>query len=70
MLGQALENEVAHFQTRLHRIEDGHRLELARLKKEVEYHKRLRQVNGWKGYLIIRMHHLATACFAVELRAL
>ncbi|KAG2489480.1 hypothetical protein HYH03_012116 [Edaphochlamys debaryana] len=40
---QSLENEVAHFQTRLHRIEDGHKLELSRLKKEVEYHKRLRQ---------------------------
>ncbi len=47
---QGLEAEVTHFQSRLHRIEDGHRLELARLKKEVEYHKRLRQVGrrgGW-----------------------
>ncbi|PNW70869.1 hypothetical protein CHLRE_17g736900v5 [Chlamydomonas reinhardtii] len=47
---QALENEVAHFQTRLHRIEDGHRLELARLKKEVEYHKRLRQGADQRSY--------------------
>ncbi len=46
---QALENEVTHFQARHHRIEDGHRLELARLKKEVEYHKRLRQVGGSGG---------------------
>ncbi|EFJ45563.1 hypothetical protein VOLCADRAFT_94010 [Volvox carteri f. nagariensis] len=45
-----LENEVAHFQARQHRIEDGHRLELARLKKEVEYHKRLRQAADQRSY--------------------
>ncbi|GLC55905.1 hypothetical protein PLESTB_001042600 [Pleodorina starrii] len=47
---QTLENEVAHFQSRLHRIEDGHRLELNRLKKEVEYHKRLRQASDQRSY--------------------
>lgn len=30
-------------QGRLQRIEDTHRLEISRLKKEVDYHKRLRQ---------------------------
>ncbi|GIL69459.1 hypothetical protein Vretimale_13572 [Volvox reticuliferus] len=47
---QGLENEVAHFQSRQHRIDDGHRLELARLKKEVEYHKRLRQAADQRSY--------------------
>ncbi len=44
LVPQNLETEVLHFQSRLHRLEDGHKLELARLRKEVEYHKRLRQV--------------------------
>ncbi|KXZ54433.1 hypothetical protein GPECTOR_5g86 [Gonium pectorale] len=48
--GKGLEHEVTHFQSRLHRIEDGHRLELARLKKEVEYHKRLRQGADQRSY--------------------
>ncbi|PNH09537.1 hypothetical protein TSOC_003787 [Tetrabaena socialis] len=47
---QNLENEVSHFQTRLHRIEDGHRLELARLKKEALYHQRLRQGADQRSY--------------------
>ncbi|GFR46807.1 hypothetical protein Agub_g8440 [Astrephomene gubernaculifera] len=47
---QVLENENAHYKSRLHRIEDGHRLELARLKKEVEYHKRLRQGADQRSY--------------------
>lgn len=46
----SLQSEVGHYQTRVQRIEEGHRLELARCKKEVEYHKRLRQGADQRAY--------------------
>lgn len=38
-----LQHEVSMYQSRLNRVDEQHRLELSRLHKECEYHKRLRQ---------------------------
>lgn len=43
VLRTELSHEIAHYAERLKRSEDEKKLELSRLKKEVEYHKRLRQ---------------------------
>lgn len=46
----ALEHEVGIFRSRLGHVDEGHRLERARLKKEIEYHKRLRQGADQRSY--------------------
>ncbi len=39
---EQLQNESAHWKERVQRVEEGHRLEVGRLKKEIMYHTRLR----------------------------
>eukprot|EP00195_Chlamydomonas_chlamydogama_P009003 CAMPEP_0202903402 /NCGR_PEP_ID=MMETSP1392-20130828/24259_1 /ASSEMBLY_ACC=CAM_ASM_000868 /TAXON_ID=225041 /ORGANISM="Chlamydomonas chlamydogama, Strain SAG 11-48b" /LENGTH=206 /DNA_ID=CAMNT_0049590559 /DNA_START=89 /DNA_END=706 /DNA_ORIENTATION=- len=40
---QQLKHELQHYKGRVQRADESHRLEIARLKKEVDYHKRMRQ---------------------------
>lgn len=47
-------HELQHYKDRIVRTEESHRLEIQRLKKEVEYHKRLRQGAGRKQ--VSQMH--------------
>jgi hypothetical protein len=47
---QALEAEAGHFKDKHAKLETGHRLELARLKKEADYHKKLRQSADARSY--------------------